>query len=136
MSRGTHWTPEQYREYQRKRTGGPELIRGQAEQRNQGPVLPNKTELEYRDRCLLKLKAHGASIRFQSQRFYLANGHSYRPDWIVVLENGQTQCHEVKGEHIHSRDSKVLFDQARVENPRYFWVWAQKRKEGWVIETE
>jgi hypothetical protein len=45
------------------------------------------------------------------------------------------ECHEVKGEYIHSRDSRILFDTARMDWPQWTFVWARKRKSGeWQIE--
>jgi hypothetical protein len=48
-------------------------------------------------------------------------------------------CVEVKGEHIHSRDSRIFFDIARTQYPDIVWVWVRKRSKGrkgkrWDIE--
>ena len=90
---------------------------------------PNKTEAEYR-----RMLPHYAIVVYEGLRLYLANGHSYRPDWIVRLPDGWIECHEVKSAYIHSRDSRILFDQARQDWPCFAFVWARKIAGTWKIE--
>jgi hypothetical protein len=62
-------------------------------------------------------------VVFEDRTFVLLNGtHSYTPDWY-----GSSMAIEVKGEHVHSRDARILFDAARAEYPELTWVWARKR---------
>jgi len=96
----------------------------------------NKTEARYRE-LLMHLVPSVASVRFQPVRLFLANGHSYRPDFLTKDNSGDLTAHEVKGAFIRSRDSRILFDQARQEFGwliRY-WCWAQWKDGKWTIET-
>jgi hypothetical protein len=90
---------------------------------------PNKTESEYR-----RMLPRYAIVVYEGMRLYLANGHSYRPDWVVRLPVGGIECHEVKGAYIHSRDSRILFDQARQDWPCFAFVWARKIDGAWKVE--
>ena len=91
---------------------------------------PNHTELEARG--ILNLECG----LFEGRTFSVLGGtHAYTPDWWT----GRTAV-EVKAEHIHSRDSRILFDAARREYPDVTWVWARKRTTGkkgprWEIEV-
>lgn len=84
------------------------------------------------------LRLPGLTTLFEGRSFdVLAGTHSYTPDWWV--EASRTAV-EVKGEHIHSRDSRILFDAARAEYPSVTWIWARKRTSGrkgprWEIEV-
>ena len=102
------------------------------------PVGPNKTEQRYYDRYLRGPDDSGfAVVRFQPMRLYLSNGHSYRADWGVFWTISQkVQLHEVKGPFIHSRDSRILYDTARVEFPCFQFYWAQETERGgeWKVE--
>lgn len=94
-------------------------------------VQANQTEQQARD--LLGLM--GAV--FEGRSFDVMDGsHTYTPDWWVPASS---MAVEVKGEHIHSRDSRVLFDAARHAYPGITWVWARKRTKGrkgkrWEVE--
>jgi hypothetical protein len=94
---------------------------------------PNDTERRYRRIYLEHLADEGAFIMFQPMRLYLSNGHSYRPDFGVFWTDGRAELHEVKGGYIYSRDSKILFDTARVDYPWWDFVWAQEKKDGWKV---
>ena len=94
----------------------------------------NKTEARYE--TLLSHVPLTVSVRFQPVRLFLANGHAYRPDFMTKDINGNLAAHEVKGAFIRSRDSRILFDQARQEFGwmiRY-WVWAQWKNGKWHEE--
>lgn len=138
MPRNTHWTPEQYREYLRRKglTAMPATAKPEgAEKSKPSRPGPNKTEQEYRRLYLDASERDGSVVRFQPFRVYLSNGHSYRPDWGVFWPNGAIECHEVKGGHIRSRDSRILFDTARANFPWWSWVWAQKQAGGvWKVQ--
>ena len=93
---------------------------------------PNKTEATYR--CeVLERRVGVAAIHYEGLTFRMANGHRYTPDWVVVMDTGGIECHEVKGRHaLHSQQrARLAFDQARVEFPWVKWVWAARRKQGW-----
>lgn len=101
---------------------------GQAEKRDVARRRPNKTEAKYAAECL-----QGLDARYEALTFNLANGHAYTPDWVVFAGGRPVTCHEVKGAHrFHSHQrARLAFDQARVEIPGLFWVWATLTKEGW-----
>lgn len=82
--------------------------------------VPNHTEQEAFD--LLGLLNRGCI--YESRTFEVV-GHSYTPDWT-----GPSVAVEVKGEHVHSRDSRILFDAARLAHPELTWIWARKRQGG------
>jgi len=101
-----------------------------------GRRQPNRTEAAYREERLGG-RSDVASIYYEGLTFRMANGHRYTPDWVVVMESGEIECHEVKGGyalHSHQR-ARLAFDQARVEFPWCRWVWATKSKQGWKIEA-
>jgi len=90
---------------------------------------PNPTEARYRDTFL-----RGDHVEYEPRSFALACGHSYTPDWRSnpdPLGDCALWFHEVKGPHIHSRDSRILFDCARTEYQQYGWVWAQWTGKEW-----
>jgi len=78
----------------------------------------NHTERE----ALQVLRLH--LLDFEGRTFEVV-GHSYTPDWY-----GNGFAVEVKGEFIHSRDSRILFDAARLAHPELTWIWARKRTKG------
>ena len=93
---------------------------------------PNHTELE----ALAVLRLRNAV--FEGRTFEVLNGtHAYTPDWWAP---DCATAVEVKGEFLHSRDSRILFDAARKEYPEVTWIWARKRVTGrngprWEIEV-
>ena len=98
---------------------------------------PNHTESEYR--CLfldVRMSTEGVDIRYEGIMFRLRNGHNYSPDWIVTRLDGAIEAHECKGGyHLHSHGrAQLAFDQAKLEWPLVFFVWAEKTKDhGWEI---
>lgn len=58
----------------------------------------NATEAEY-DAVLDGRRHHGevAWYKFEGVKLRLANNTTYTPDFVVMLADGQIQCHEVKG---------------------------------------
>lgn len=92
--------------------------------------MPNKTELRAKD--ILRLPEDAC---FEGRSFKLEN-HTYTPDWICPVNMIAV---EVKGEYIHSRDSRIMFDMARKLYPSYMWIWARNRTSGrkgrrWDVE--
>jgi hypothetical protein len=66
----------------------------------------------------------------------ICGGASYTPDFANIERKIAV---EVKGEYIHSRDSRRRFDEAKHLNPDWTWIWARKRTAGrkgprWEIE--
>ena len=76
-----------------------------------------------------------ARVQFQPFRLYLANGHSYRPDFAAWERCGCVRIYECKGPFIHSRDSQILFDQAAVEYPEWRFFWARKNPTWEIVEA-
>jgi len=104
--------------------------------RRRKPGVPNRTEARYFAAFLGEYeRSEFATVRYQPWRLYLPNGHSYRPDFVVIVHDPvRIQCHEVKGPHIHSRDSRILFDTARAVWPWFDFVWAQWTGSEWRVE--
>lgn len=91
---------------------------------------PNGTELA----CLKLFPGFG--FVFEGRRFDICGGATYTPDWV---DESSRMAIEVKGEHIHSRDSRRRFDEAKHLNPDWTWIWARLRTKGrkgrrWEIE--
>jgi len=103
----------------------------EAQQRH--AAAPNATELE----ALAVLRLTDAGMRYEAESLPVLGGsHSYTPDWSSV--SGDIRI-EVKAEYIPSRDSRILFDAARVQYAG-MWIWARKRTRGrkgrrWEIEV-
>lgn len=103
----------------RARYGGPGIPPPAMEpQPAKATTVPNKTETEALDVLRLHL------MDFEGRTFDVV-GHKYTPDWY-----GNGFAVEAKGEHIHSRDSRILFDAARLAHPELTWIWARKRTTG------
>jgi hypothetical protein len=95
----------------------------------------NKTEAAFFRTVLRRLEENGvaARIKWQPIRIYLNSGCSYRPDFCVWEKCGSRRFYEVKGPHVYSRDSAVLFKQAATENPEDRFFWAQWDGSKWNI---
>jgi hypothetical protein len=96
--------------------------------------VPNATELE----ALTVLHLDDWLVwEFEGRVFDVLGGtHHYTPDW---WHESHSMAIEVKGEYIHSRDARILFDAARKENPSVTFIWARKRTTGnkgkrWEVE--
>lgn len=139
------WTEQQYQDFLRRRrmprsasepSGSPQPVLEPSNKESVGkrkPHGPNRTEERYKRDYL----THPATVtvRFQPFRLYLSNGHSYRPDWGVFYPDGKIALHEVKGPHVHSRDSRILFDTAITDFPWLGFVWAQWTGEKWKLQV-
>lgn len=97
----------------------------------------SKTEQEY-ERTMLGEHSVQPSSRysFEGLTIKMKNGHRYCPDFVVVYDDGQVECHEVKGAYKLGsyQRARLAFDQARVEYPGWTWVWAEKGKKGWKVD--
>ena len=98
---------------------------------------PNKTETAYRAE-VLERRGDVTEIRYEGLTFRMQNGHRYTPDWLVVGDTGQIECHEVKGRYAlqSQQRARLAFDQARVEYPWFEWVWATRVKRGWDVDSQ
>ena len=58
----------------------------------------NKTERAYEDE-LERRKAFGnvAWFKFEGLKLRLADNTLYTPDYVLMLDSGEIECHEVKG---------------------------------------
>lgn len=84
------------------------------------PRMPNQTEQEAFD--ILGLLHRGCIYEV---RTFDVVGHKFTPDWT-----GPDTAVEVKGPHVFSRDSRILFDAARLAHPELTWIWIQKKQGG------
>lgn len=96
----------------------------------------NKTEQLYGSFLELR-KAAGQVIwyRFEGLKLRLADNTFYTPDFAVMLEDGQIECHEVKG--FWTDDARVKIKVAADQYPfKFVAVKARAKKEGggWSVE--
>ncbi len=96
----------------------------------------NKTEQAYQDR-LAELKASGAILwyRFEGIKLRLADNTFYTPDFAVMTNSGQMECHEVKG--FWEDDARVKIKVAAEMYPFLFKALKPLPKKsggGWSIE--
>lgn len=58
----------------------------------------NKTEAAYAQHLQLRMQSgEVAWFKFEGLKFRLADNTFYTPDFAVMLDGGQLECHEVKG---------------------------------------
>jgi len=99
----------------------------------------NKTEAAY-EAHLEQLKREGVIqwYAFEGMTFKLAKDTRYTPDFIVLLANGEMECHEVKGAKIlFQSDAKVKIKIAAEMFPfRFIAIYAKAKKDGggWEIQ--
>jgi hypothetical protein len=90
----------------------------------------NKTEAAY-EAHLEQLKRDGKIqwYKFEGMTLKLANDTRYTPDFVVLLENGEMECHEVKS--VWRDDGKVKLRVAAELFPfRFIAIYAKPKKEG------
>lgn len=95
------------------------------------PRTPNATET-----AALAVLPEGA-YHYEAITFGICGGATYRPDWT---DGVRRIAIEVKGEYIHSRDSRRSFNEAKHLHPEWTWIWARLRTKGrkgrrWEIEV-
>jgi hypothetical protein len=93
---------------------------------------PNKTEQRYYDRYL-KFK----DARYEAVTWKMANGHRYKPDWVVFEAGRPVECIEVKSYRFHSQGrARLAFDQAKQEFNGLRWTWAtwDGKTKRWEVE--
>lgn len=97
----------------------------------------NKTEAEYAI-ALERRKIAGevAWYKFEGIKFRLADNTFYTPDFLVMLQDGQMQVHEVKG--FWTDDARVKIKVAADLYPFQFYAIkanAKKNGGGWLVES-
>ena len=96
----------------------------------------NKTEAAYRDYLEIQKRAgHIDWYEFEAIKLRLANRCFYTPDFMVMLADGQLQCHEVKG--YWEDDARVKIKVAAEQFPFQFIAVQVKPKKGgggWKFE--
>jgi len=122
-------TQEQFDEYQERRGVVDRLIKVARPKRKASE--PNKTELRFESEVLIPWKNTGIIDGYQFHALALIwPDMRYTPDWMVWDYDGQIKLIEVKGPHIHSRDSRVRFLTARRDYPWFqfeCWQWKDKQ---------
>jgi hypothetical protein len=126
MTRTITWTLQQLADYKRR-------TQPQAAPKAKDPKTANKTEAD----ALTILNLEPGDVVFEGRTFPICGGCVYTPDWYDELREIAI---EVKGERIHSRDSRQRFNQAKHLYPELTWIWCRKRTKGakgsrWEIEV-
>ncbi|EHJ49535.1 hypothetical protein DFW101_3539 [Solidesulfovibrio carbinoliphilus subsp. oakridgensis] len=96
---------------------------------------PNLTERRYHETYLLPRILTGEIVgcEFEGKTFELARDCRYTPDWWVVLANGLTEVHEVKGKMVWE-DSRIKVKWAAQRFPEVRFTWAQWKGGKWTIK--
>ena len=97
----------------------------------------NKTEAAYEKELEMQKQA-GMILwyRFEGLTFKLAQDTRYTPDFVVLLENGELECREIKS--IWRDDAKVKIKVASALFPiRFVGIYAKPKKDGggWRVEN-
>jgi hypothetical protein len=96
----------------------------------------NKTESAYED--VLRMRQHAGEIlwyRFEGIKFRLADNTFYSPDFVVMLNSGEIEAHEVKG--FWTDDARVKIKVAAAQYPfRFVAIKAKAKKNGGGWEME
>jgi hypothetical protein len=72
------------------------------------------------------------SFEFEAIKLRLAEKTFYTPDFLVVLPNGELECHEVKG--FLRDDAAVKIKVAAAKFPfRFLMIFEDRQKGGWRI---
>lgn len=94
----------------------------------------NKLETDYSQ--LLDIRMLGGEIQewaFEPERFRLAGGAYYTPDFRVVLANGEVELHEIKG---HWREAARVRIKVASELHPYRFIAVTRTREGeWQYEV-
>jgi hypothetical protein len=96
----------------------------------------NKMEAQYEVDLKSRMRA-GEVVwyRFEGLKLRLADNTFYSPDFVVMLANGQLDCHEVKGRWMD--DARVNINVAADRFPfRFIAITARAKKDGggWEVE--
>jgi hypothetical protein len=122
-------------EFQR-RHGSRAKDRGRPQIRIPKQPEPNKTEAAWIRHCGSEFGPVQFEVRYEPFTLRLPSGTKYTPD--VVVFNKRTgavvRVFEVKGRHIHSRDSLEKFKAAVAAYPFWRFGFAQLRGTEWAVE--
>ena len=96
----------------------------------------NKTEVEYA--TVLEARKYAGEVawwKFEGLRLRLGDGCGYTPDFSVMLNNGQMECHEVKGFWRDDARAKIKI-AADLYPFRFIAVTKEAKKNGggWKVE--
>lgn len=99
----------------------------------------NKTEEAYQAELERRRQlGNVAWYKFEGLKFRLADNTSYMPDFVVMLDNGEIELHEVKGSMgIFQDDAKVKVKVAAEMYPFRFIVVVPRAKKnggGWDVK--
>lgn len=112
-----------------RKAGGGHLALGRLKAGRQ-----NKTEAAYES--TLKARQDVVWYRFEGFKLRLADNTFYTPDYAVMLDSGQIECHEVKG--FWQDDARAKIKIAAEMHPfRFLAVRAKSKKDGggWDVEV-
>lgn len=93
---------------------------------------PNPTELRYTIE-VLPARKDMISCQFEAIYLEIANGCMYRTDWLVEVEGGRYEIHEVKGGKAWD-DSIVKLKVAARLYPGFTFYIAQYKGGEWVVQ--
>ena len=98
---------------------------------------PNSTERAFESAYLRPWLLIGeiTNYRFEKLRLYLANGHSYRPEWCATRPDGTLAFFEIKGARPRQREAGI--SQVKVAATLFpeFEFWICKLDHGaWTIQ--
>jgi hypothetical protein len=135
LSRGLHWTQQQYEDYLRRHNlpNGKVVSAPVVESPKRKGRSPNKTETEF-GLILEAQKRRGDILFYSYEGFSLrwGDGMRYTPDYIVFVDNAPIKLVEVKGAHIWDRDI-VRFKGCRAEWKQWFEFEMHQKKQGsWI----
>lgn len=93
----------------------------------------NKTECDYaRHLELLQRAGELRSFAFEPWKLRLADRTFYTPDFVVVLPNGEIECHEVKG---FMRDDAAVKLKVAAELHPFRFVLAKRVRGQWITKV-
>ena len=94
----------------------------------------NKTEQAYAAHLdTLKRNGDVVAYAFEVIRIRLAEGATYKPDFVVVWRDGRTEFHEVKG-YMHDA-AAIRLKVAREVCPIPFVLVRRRRGGGWTLSA-
>lgn len=93
---------------------------------------PNPTELRYTIE-VLPARKDMVSCQFEAIYLEIANGCMYRTDWLVEVEGGRYEIHEVKGGKVWD-DSIVKLKVAARLYPGFTFYIAQYKSGEWIVQ--
>lgn len=97
----------------------------------------NKTEMEYFR--YLKLREAAGEVRwfkFEGIKLRLADNTFYTPDFAVMVESGQLECHEVKGGYWQDDARAKIKIAADMYPLRFLAITRKPQKDGGGWATE